>query len=210
MKRTSTLRAATCALGLAVWMLGASAIAQPAPSPRRWIETQQAAIQTILRASPAGAPTDPRIPRIFSGMLDIDDLARRALDTHWTGRTDAERTEFSSLLRQLIEHQYQGNLDQTLNYAVTYEPETIAPDGLTATVRSVARSRTDPRAPPVTIEYRLHRRGNGWAVHDLVTNGSSTVQTYHDQYGRIITQHGFPELLNRMRTRSAAPPRAHT
>jgi ABC-type transporter MlaC component len=38
-------------------------------------------------------------------------------------------------------------------------------------------------------------------VWDLVTNGSSLVQTYHDSYTRIIRERGFAELMNRLRTR---------
>ena len=72
-----------------------------------------------------------------------------------------------------------------------------------AVVRTVARSRTDARAAAVTIEYRMRRNGNAWVVYDLVTNGSSLVQTYHDSYTRIIRDRGFPELITRLRTRVA-------
>jgi ABC-type transporter MlaC component len=59
----------------------------------------------------------------------------------------------------------------------------------------------------VTIDYRLQRRGEAWIVYDIVTNGASLVQSYHDAYTRIIRDpsKGFPELLRRLRTRVAQP-----
>lgn len=189
---------------LGVWLSTASAWAQPQPGgsdPQRWIQTRHGAVQTILRTVPAGPPRDAQIGRIFNGMLDLDDLAQHALAPNWSQRTEAERREFIDLLRQLIENNYQHNLDETLEYQVTYSPAQLGADGMTATVSTVARSRTNPRATPVTVEYHLHRRGADWLVQDLVTNGSSLVQSYHDSYSRIIRDRGFPELLNRMRTR---------
>jgi ABC-type transporter MlaC component len=40
-------------------------------------------------------------------------------------------------------------------------------------------------------------------IWDLVTNGSSTVQTYRESYTRIVRERGFDELLRRLRARAA-------
>jgi phospholipid transport system substrate-binding protein len=144
------------------------------------------------------------VSRVLNQMLDLDELARLALEPEWAARTPAERTQFVGLLRQLIERNYRQNLDATLNFAVSYDAETIDAAAGTATVRTVARSRSDVRAAPVTIEYKLRRRGAEWIVFDLVTNGVSLVQTYHDSYSRIIRERGFAELIRRMQARVQA------
>ena len=41
-------------------------------------------------------------------------------------------------------------------------------------------------------------------MFDLVTNGVSLVQTYHDSYSRIIRERGFAELIRRMQARVQA------
>jgi phospholipid transport system substrate-binding protein len=196
-------------LGFALTMLltVAPVSAQTRGGPRAWIELRHAAVNRLLRSPAAGAAAEQRnaqVARILNQMIDLDELARRALDPYWAERTPAERDEFIGLLRQLIERNYRQNLDQTLGFAVTYDPEVIDAAANTATVRTVARSRTDARAAPVTVEYRLRRRNNEWIVYDLVTNNASLVASYHESYVRIIRERGFATLLQRMRARVQA------
>jgi|JI10StandDraft_1071094.scaffolds.fasta_scaffold176009_2 phospholipid transport system substrate-binding protein len=192
------------------------ASAQPAPpgqptaaatDARRWVETRHAAVSRLLRTNAdagtaAIATRDAQVARILNDMLDVEALGRAALNPYFGQQTPADQTEFVSLLRQLIERNYRNNLDSTLDWAVTYSPAEAGPDR-TMVVRTTARSRTNVRATPVNIEYRLSPRGAGWVVHDLVTNGSSLVQSYREAYTRIIRDRGFPELLRRLRQRVA-------
>lgn len=185
-------------------VLGAGAAAAQSPrGPRRFVEVRHAAVNRLL-GQPATPTRDAQMARLLNGLLDLDELAQRALDPFWTQRSPAERQEFTALLRQLIERNYQQNLRDTLNFGLTYEPEVIDAAAGTAVVRATARARTDARAAPVNLEYRLRQRGGEWVVYDVVTNNSSLVQTYHDSYTRIIRERGFPELLVRMRARVAA------
>jgi phospholipid transport system substrate-binding protein len=192
------------AMVLAMVLLSGEALAQTRNGPRQFVEVRHAAVNRLLRQPAATPQRDAQVARILNGLLDLDELAQRALDPFWAQRTPAERQEFITLLRQLIERNYQQNLRQTADFAVAYEPETINESAGTAVVRSTARSRTDARAAPVTLEYRLIRRNNAWLVYDVVTNNSSLLQTYHDSYTRIIRTQGFPALLTRMRSRVAA------
>lgn len=193
----------------ATMALTGAAVAQPRGGPRQWVQARHMVVNRLLATHPAAgtpeaAQREARVSAVLNGMLDLDELARLALDPEWAARTPAEKTQFVGLLRQLIERNYRQNLDATQSFAVTYEAETVDQAAGTASVRTVARSRTDVRAAPVTIEYRLRRRGTDWIVYDLVTNGASLVQTYHDSYTRIIRERGFAELIRRMQTRVAA------
>lgn len=202
------------AVAIALAIPGTS-FAQSRGGPRTFVEARHTAVNRLLQVNaPAGSPQatqrDGQVTRILNTMLDLDELSRRALEPYWAERTATEKQEFTGLLRQLIERNYRQNLNQSLAWGVTYEPEQIDDTQGTAVVRTVARSRTDARAAPVTIEYRLHRRGaNDWVVYDIVTNGSSLVQTYHDSYTRIIRERGFAELMNRLRTRVRSPATAN-
>jgi phospholipid transport system substrate-binding protein len=195
----------------AVALSAASARAQPAPGgadPRRWVEGRLGAVTRLLaQGSDAGvaatATRDAQVARILNGMLDIEELGRRALDPHFAQQTPADQAEFVSLLRQLIERNYRRNLESTLSWAVTYGAPTAAADG-SAVVPTTARSRTSARTEPVTIDYHLRHRGADWIVYDIVTNRSSLVQSYRDGYTRIVRDRGFPELLRRLRQRVAA------
>jgi phospholipid transport system substrate-binding protein len=198
-------------LSAAVVLSASAAGAQPAPpgpDPRRWVEGRLGAVTRLLsQGSDAGvaatAARDAQVARILNGMLDIEELGRRALDPYFAQQAPADQTEFVTLLRQLIERNYRRNLESTLNWAVTYGAPASAADG-GAVVPTTARSRTSARTEPVTIDYHLRRRGADWVVYDIVTNRSSLVQSYRDGYTRIVRDRGFPELLRRLRQRVAA------
>lgn len=197
-------------LSAAVTLVAAPSFAQPSPAsvdPRRWVESRLGAVSRLLaQGSDAGVATatrDAQVARILNGMLDIEELGRRALDPYFAQQTPGDQTEFVRLLRQLIERNYRQNLESTLNWQVTYGVAATAADG-TAVVPTTARSRTNVRTEPVTIDYHLRRRGNDWIVFDIVTNRSSLVQSYRDGYTRIVRDRGFPELLRRLRQRVVA------
>ena len=196
-------------LSVAVTLAAAPSFAQPAAAdPRRWVESRLGAVSRLLaQGSDAGvaatATRDAQVARILNGMLDIEELGRRALDPYFAQQTPGDQTEFVRLLRQLIERNYRQNLESTLNWQVTYGASVTAAEG-TAVVPTTARSRTNVRTEPVTIDYHLRRRGNDWVVFDIVTNRSSLVQSYRDGYTRIVRDRGFPELLRRLRQRVAA------
>ena len=192
----------------AVMAVGLSAQAQ-SNDPRQFVVARFEAVQRLVRqpveaGSPQAAQREAQVSRLLNGMIDVEELGRRALDGYWADRSAPERAEFVTLLRQLIERSYRQHIDQTGNFAVTYEPAQRDDAAGTATVRSTARSRTDARATPVTIEYRMLRRDTRWVVYDIVTNGSSLVDTYRESYTRIVRDRGFAELLRRLRARVAS------
>lgn len=185
--------------------------AQQRGGPREFVSLRHRAVTQLLQqrtepGSPARATRDRAVANVLNGMLDIDELARRALEPYWTRQSAGDQREFTSLLRQLIERNYRDNLDGTLGWTIRWDDATLDDAGTSASVRSVAQP-SNARERPVTIEYRLQRRGDSWIVYDIVTNNASLVQSYHDAYTRIIRDpsKGFPELLRRLRARVAQP-----
>jgi phospholipid transport system substrate-binding protein len=174
----------------------APSLAQEGPASR-YLKGQHDAVVRQLRRT----PESPRIGEIVEGLLDFDTIAESALARHWAGLTPAQRQEFVSLLTQLVRRNYQGNLQRTLDYTVEYGAEQTR--GTAVTVETTARSRQNRRAPAVAIKYTLARRGNGWVVHDIDTDGVSLVRNYRNQFNRIIERDGFDALLGRMRQRLA-------
>lgn len=170
------------------------------PSAQEFVEQRQSSAQTLLRR-PAGDARNRELARLFEEMLDYDELARRSLSRHWNEHSAAERTEFVSLLKQLVERAYQDNLQRTAQFEVrTLGSET---QGDATVVRTEARSRSNRRAPPVQIDYSLRQVGGRWRVFDIHTDGVSLVSNYRSQFNRIIGREGWAGLISRMRARVA-------
>ncbi|MBK8168775.1 MAG: ABC transporter substrate-binding protein [Sandaracinaceae bacterium] len=135
-------------------------------------------------------------------LLDYDSVAATALVDHWNGLSAAQRTEFVSLLRQLVERSYSRNLESTHNYVVRYAG--VQAQNGASIVRTYARSRSNGRAPEVSIDYTLRQTDGVWKVTDVTTDGVSLVRNYRSQFHRIVQRDGWDALMRRMRERLAA------
>lgn len=187
-------------------LASSTAVAQQAGGPAtRYLRQRNDDVNRILRreasTDAARAQRSQEVTGILSDLLDYDELSRRSLGTHWDQHTEAERREFVGLLRQLVERNYEQNLERVIDFDVSYTTETTTAEG--TVVRTEARSRAERRQPPVEIVYTLHLQGTNWRVFDVVTDGVSLVRNYRNQFNRIIAEHGWPELLRRMRDRLA-------
>jgi phospholipid transport system substrate-binding protein len=133
----------------------------------------------------------------IQALLNFEELSKRSLDQHWAGLQEAQRKEFVDLLRQLIQRNYQKNLESTLEFSIKYEAEQPTKDGVL--VKTRARSKTNRRAPEVSIDYTLSGSAGSWKVFDVITDGVSLVENYRSQFNRIIRRDGWSSLIDRMR-----------
>jgi phospholipid transport system substrate-binding protein len=175
--------------------LGAPVAAHAESSAESFVKAKQ--VELLALAQQKGGESGKRIERIFDDMLDYGALAKASLRDHWDGRSGDERKEFEGILKELVRRAYRKNLDKTAGYEVKFEGETKGDDGVL--VKTIARSKTNAREEPVEIDYLVRRVDGQWRVHDIVTEGSSLVNNYRQQFGRIIKKDGFAELVRRMK-----------
>ncbi len=165
-------------------------------SAETFIRARHNRVRAVLR-QPDTPKRAAQLTELLGEFLDYDMLSELSLDQEWKQRSPKERKRFVSLLRQLVERQYQRNMESTLKYKVTWVgSEPI--DGTNALVKSSARSRTKKRQPPVEIDYSMRPDGNQWRVWDISTDGVSLVKNYKRQFRRVIQNEGWEGLINRM------------
>jgi phospholipid transport system substrate-binding protein len=143
-----------------------------------------------------------KIENTFDAILDYDALAQGSLESQWAERSDAERKEFQETLKKLVQRAYRKNLDRTASYDVSFDGESKQGDGML--VKTTAKSRTNAREEPISIDYIVHKVGSVWRIEDIITEGSSLIKNYRQQFTRIIKKDGFPELMRRMKAKLAS------
>lgn len=190
MRRTSTF------LGFAalLWttLSASSASAQEATA---FLQSQHTAAERLLKQRQS-ARRDQQLDQMLQGLLDVDRLAQDAMRDHWHRLSDAEKQQFTDLLRQLIQSNYQERLQSTANFEVAYEREVPADGGVT--VETLVRDRRNRRRPPVALHYTLRRVGAAWKIVDITTDGVSMVVNYRRQFNRIIRRNDFAHLITTM------------
>ena len=177
---------------------GAAAIAlseAEAAKAERFIRTKHDKVRQVLR-KPDTPKRAEELTELLGEFLDYERLARLSLDKQWDKQTPRERARFVSLLRQLVERQYQRNMESTLDYEVTWVGTEPIETGVK--VKSSARSVSKKRQPPVTIDYSMSPAGDEWKVFDIFTDDVSLVKNYKRQFRRVIADEGWDGLIGRM------------
>ncbi|MCP4199399.1 MAG: ABC transporter substrate-binding protein [Proteobacteria bacterium] len=138
-----------------------------------------------------------KIIGVVNKMLNFNVLCQQSLGKHWDTRTPDQQKEFTETLKALIEKNLVNRLKDSKDHKVTYESEAVT--GATASVLTLISSGDDPRAEKTEIEYILRKKGKGWRVTDMVTDGVSLVSNYRSQFNKIITEDGWDVLMQKMK-----------
>lgn len=163
---------------------------------QRFIRTKHNKVRAVLRR-PDTPKRANQLTDLLGEFLDYETLAELSLDQEWQKRSPKERKRFVSLLRQLVERQYQRNMESTLEYKVTWVgSEPI--DNAGALVKTSARSQKKKRQPAIEIDYSVRSAAPEWRVWDISTDGVSLVKNYKRQFRRVIKEEGWNGLIARM------------
>ena len=164
------------------------------------IDTLVQIVRDPALAAPARARArDQALRALLDGVMDFPDIGRRALGPQWQVGTEAERREFVALFRDLMSTAYLARMQAHGAHGVRLLAE--REDGELA---SVLTSMRDGQGRATSMEYRVHRRGGRWLVHDVLVDGVSFVGNYRTQFNAVLGTSTYAELLRRMRERTGA------
>ena len=163
-------------------------------------------VSALLKQKPEpGSEAEKRLAAEISSQLkdflDVDELGQRALGEHFKALKPAQRKEYLTLLRELVEGNYIKALRSNASYEVRYLGEEEK-DGLRR-VKTELDLQRNGRAETMSVDYVLQRHGGTWRAFDLVTDGVGLVENYRAQFNKIIAKEGVDGLLERMRKKKA-------
>ncbi len=163
------------------------------------VKTKQTTLFELLKQP--GSANQKKVSASFDDMLDYSALAEASLGSEWAARSDAEKAEFSDLLKQLVRKAYEKNLRKTLNFNIEYLGEDAS--GSSIVVKTKAVSKTNAREEPIEISFKMQEKDGVWRVQDIVTEGVSLVSSYRSQFTKVIKKDGFPALIKKMKDKIA-------
>jgi phospholipid transport system substrate-binding protein len=181
--------------------------------PLATLKAKNTEVDRLLRQKvPAGSPEEKKvkdeIKTLAATLFDYAELAKRSLADHWAKLTPPQRAEFVSTLRELIERNYVRQLRTNLEYQVQYKTEELT--GPEATVTSVVKVKTQGKATDAEIVYKMKRPEDGaekdWRVYDVITDEVSLVRNYRTQFGKIIAEKSYDELIKKMKSKLSEQP----
>lgn len=156
-----------------------------------------------LKEAPSPART-ARLGTLLDNMIDFDSIVQESLASNKDGRTDAELAEFRDLLQKLIKRNYQRNIQKTVDYTMTYEGEDPGTEGVIVHTK-VEKTKASGEVEVISIDYRLHQKGGRWQVFDVITENSSMVSNYRNQFAKTIRKDGWNGLITKLKRKLAQP-----
>lgn len=163
-----------------------------------FIKRNHQAVEKLLR-KPKSDSRDRALTALLDEFLDYEELAKRSLGAEWDTKSNAQKTRFRDLLKQLVERSYTNNLERTLDFKVSYLAAEES-KGLVL-VKTEARDRKKRRSPSVQIDYRVLTKADEMRVVDIVTDGVSLVDNYRRQFTRTLKRESWEALIDKMERR---------
>lgn len=127
--------------------------------------------------------------------FDYEEMAKRCLGASWRTLNAGQRAEFVPLFGELLEASYSDKILKYSGEKVSFVGERL--DGEYAEVQTLLQRRNDK----IPMNYRLLQHDGGWMVYDIVIEGVSLVSNYRSQFGHVISESSYAELLRRLRTK---------
>lgn len=192
-------------LALSILLAPALALATPigpmATLKQKNGEVDRLIKQKVEKNTPAESKVKADIKQLAANLLDYDELAKRALAAHWDKLTPAQRTDFVTTFRELIERNYVKQLRTNVDYQIVYKNEEL--EGEDATVATVVKVRSAGKNTDADIVYKMHKVGSEWRVWDVITDEVSMMRNYRTQFHKIITEQSFDALIKKMKNKLA-------
>jgi phospholipid transport system substrate-binding protein len=176
-----------------------------APPPQKVIEDAAEQVRSILKkkvkkGTKAEKKQKNKLKKIVDKFLDYHELSKRSLGPHWKDRTSEEQTEFTRLLRDLIEEAYTQPISDNIEFTMEYEEEEIAEDGTTASVITVASSKNKKgKTVSEDLTFHLYLKTKKWMIYDVEFGDVSLVRHYRGEFNRKIKKESYAALIKAMK-----------
>jgi ABC-type transporter MlaC component len=208
-----SMRLRTAAGLFAVLVALAWPSAASAEDAQAFVQQSHAKLERLLR-EPVSSARDAQVGLALDGFVDYEEVTRRAFgepcpasipgcEDLWAPYGDPQKEELKDLLAQLIRKSYRKNLAKTLDYEIAYRG---ARDTTGETrVQTEAKNKTNPRDPPVRVDYVVKQTPKGYRVVDIITEGSSLTKNYYDQFRKKMhnPDEGYPNIVLKLREKIA-------
>lgn len=184
------------------WLLGIVAFAAfgsalaVAMSPDALVTETVREVQQIIRQDPelrAGnkQKTLDLVEKKILPHFDFERMTMLAVGKDWARANPEQRQSLVNGFRSLLVRTYSGALAVYKDHKIEVKPTKAE-----ATDNVVVRSQVSaPGAPPVLMDYRMHRTTDGWKVQDVAVEGVSLVTTYRTSFKTEIDRGGFEGLI---------------
>lgn len=172
------------AVNLIIWVPMAQA-----EGPMEGVKGLIEEVQTILKNHPQKSQRVELVEKAAARHLDFREMAKRSLESTWTGLNRGQQDEFVQVFSELLKAHYANHLDDFAKTRVDYQGETNKAGA--GEVRILVIRPNDK----IPVNFRLLHEPQGWIIYDMVIEGVSMVDNFRTQFGAMIQECSYGELV---------------
>lgn len=125
--------------------------------------------------------------------FDFEKMTRLAVGRPWRQATAEQRQALVTEFRTLLVRTYTAAFSH-------YENQTVEVQAALRSAESddevtVKTSIIKPGSPPVSVNYEMEKRPDGWKVFDLTIEGASLIESYRGTFAERVQQSGIDGLI---------------
>jgi len=132
--------------------------------------------------------------------VDFAKACQLAVGRSWAGASAEQRERLVKEFRTMLVRIYSNAIDTYRGQTMKVHPVRMSPGAAEVTVRN---QYFRPGAPPVPVEYAMHKTPEGWKIYDIVVEGVSLVLTYRSEFEQVSRQSGVEGLIKRLADKNA-------
>jgi phospholipid transport system substrate-binding protein len=124
--------------------------------------------------------------------FDFERMTRLAVARNWNVATPEQQASLVKEFRSLLVHTYAASISSVAEYKIDVLPVRMAAGDSDVTVDSTV---TRPGTAPITISYRMEKKGGSWLVYDVVVDNVSLVTNYRSNFNSEVRRSGIDGLI---------------
>lgn len=181
-----------------VLLLVAAGAASAETSPLAILRERDKEVRTFLKQNPLPLDAKKRahIEDVLSELFDYEYIAMESLGKHSKGVPQAKLKEYIDVFTKVTRRNASSeeSLKTLLEGEINYEGEEVNEDGNTIVSTLIIKNDEE-----IMMEYVFRKKGKEWQIIDYILDDVGLIENYKSSFGQIITDHGFDDLVRRLR-----------
>jgi phospholipid transport system substrate-binding protein len=172
--------------------------------PQELVRRTAEQVLADVTANKAELEADPKrilalVERTVVQHFDFRTMTQLALGRYWRGATEEQKNRLSNEFKNLLIRTYGSALlgysGEEIQYLPVFEQDKA--DRVTIPTRVSQKG-----APPIPVNYRLHRESGAWQIYDVVIDGVSMVTNYRSSFASQVRRGGIDGLIETLAQRN--------
>ena len=124
--------------------------------------------------------------------LDFAEATRFVMGRSWARASDEQRRRLVAEFRRLLVRTYANAFHGYGGQAMEVLPVRMHPQDTEVTVRN---RYLRPGAPPLMVDYAMHKTPEGWKIFDVAVEGISMLMVYRAEFSEQLRRAGVDDLI---------------